>query len=190
MDDTHYVDDFGNIIKRANLADWTEYDPWLYWEPRYNWIKCEDDLQEFDRVAWRDNVHSQTHYGESWHDGARFVIGEVRKLKDSKSGMLACMVVLHSEGMEAYETNIEIYRNVRQIFKNGLYRAPREDESDNWAKPQAPDWPRNAYPSSSEPVNRTSSTSGSGKHENKPKSRFLDGSKPTKPPRGTPPKPR
>jgi len=134
MDDTHFVDDFGNLKKRKDLSDWSAYEPWQFWGARYNWIECDQDLQDFDRICWRDNVHVQTAYGEAWHNGARFIIGEIRKIKDSKRGMLACIVVIHSEGMEPYDHGTEIYRHVRRLSKNGLYRAPRSDEGERWCK--------------------------------------------------------
>ena len=134
MGDDYYVDDFGNIVKREDLSDWTDYPPWQFWESRFNWIKCEDDLEPFDRIAWRDNVRIQSNDSEIWYNGARFVIGEVRKLKHSTKGLLVCITVLHSEGKDAYGNGDQIYRHIKSIFRNGAYRAPREDESNTWEK--------------------------------------------------------
>ena len=38
MDEEFYVDDFGNLQKRQNLANWTDYEPWQFWGERYNWL--------------------------------------------------------------------------------------------------------------------------------------------------------
>jgi len=180
MEDQYYVDDFGNLKKRQNLKDWTEYGPWQFWGHRYNWLKCEADLLEFDRIAWRDNVHIQTAYGEAWHNGARFIIGEVRKIKDSKRGMLACISVIYSEGMEPYDHNDEIYRHIASILKNGLYRAPRYDESGNWCKTHTPQSPREALAEAKKPTKPV--TQGEkDKQRNKPSSRFFTGKPPMRP---------
>ena len=173
MDDTHYVDDFGNLKKRKDLADWSNYEPWQFWGARYNWIKCDHELQDFDRICWRDNVHTETAYGEAWHNGARFIIGEIRKIKDSKRGMLACIVIIHSEGMERYDPNTEIYRHVRQLSKNGLYRAPRSEEGKRWCKTDL----QVAFHSPL--ITKTdrkgiSGKSGTDKMQNKPTSKFFN----------------
>lgn len=188
MDDTHYVDDFGNLKKRTNLSDWSAYEPWLFWGARYNWIKCDHELQEFDRICWRDNVHIQTTYGEAWHNGARFIIGEVRKLKDSKRGLLACIVIIHSEGMESYDRNAEIYRNVRRLSQNGLYRAPRSDEGREWCKAKLSEHSYDPRLPNTERKDQ-STRSGTDTVRPKPSSKFFNNAS-SLPRRGKPPTPK
>lgn len=176
--DEYYVDDFGNLKKRRNLKNWQDYAPWQFWQPRYNWIKCDDEFEAFDRICWRDDVYETTSFGQSLHEGARFVIGEIRKLKNSKQGMVAAIVVIHAEDLDPYPHNAEIYRSLHRILKNGAYRAPRHEEG-RWLKHQ-PD--KTLFdlqrPEPSKPKHNNIDNRGQGASDTslpKPISRFFNG---------------
>lgn len=119
--DDHYVDDWGYARKRPNLADWSEFEPWQYWETQFDWKK-ETKLIEQDMIAFRDNVTAHLPDGATLHrKAARFVIARIANLENNT----VYMEVIHSEGYGLLQKEELIKRDMAEMLKYGVYRWPR-----------------------------------------------------------------
>jgi hypothetical protein len=122
MDD-YYIDNWGELKPKINLSNWSDFEPWQFWQTQFEWIECEDDLQEQDIIAFRDDViHNHDDGSRTFRDGVRFNISRVANIKDDK----AFLEIIHSEGEEPFEKDEHIYRSLKWLGRYGIQRWPRE----------------------------------------------------------------
>ena len=122
MDD-YYIDNWGELKPKKNLSDWSDFDPWQYWQTQFEWIDCKNEIAEQDVIAFRDDVIINHHDGSrTFKDGVLFNICRVANIKDSK----AYLEIIHSEGEEPYEKEEHIYRSLKWLSRYGIQRWPRD----------------------------------------------------------------
>lgn len=123
MDDGYYIDDWGEPRKKEDLGDWSEFEPWQFWQTQFEWIDTVDDIQDHDVIAFRDDVINYNRDGSrTIKNAARFNICRVANIKDSR----VYMEVIHSEGVEAIEAQELIHRAIEWLCRYGVKRWPRE----------------------------------------------------------------
>tara|TARA_R110000823_G_scaffold198080_4_gene329177 strand:- start:20293 stop:20868 length:576 start_codon:yes stop_codon:yes gene_type:complete len=122
MDD-YYIDDWGEVQHKENLSDWSDFEPWQFWQTQFEWIDCDDDLKEQDVIAFRDDVIINHRDGSrTFKDGVRFNICRIANIKNEK----AYLEVIHSEGEAAFENEERIYRSLKWLGRYGVQRWPRD----------------------------------------------------------------
>jgi len=122
MDD-YYIDNWGEIKFKKNLSDWSDFEPWQYWQTQFEWIESKNDISIQDVIAFRDDLIINNRDGSrTYKDGVRFNICRVANIKDSK----AYLEVIHSEGEEPYDNEERICRALKRLSKYGVQRWPRQ----------------------------------------------------------------
>lgn len=122
MDD-YYIDNWGELQPKKNLSDWSDFEPWQYWQTQFEWIDCNNEIAEQDVIAFRDDVIINHHDGSrTFKDGVRFNICRVANIKDSK----VYLEIIHSEGEDAFEKEEHIYRSLKWLGRYGIQRWPRD----------------------------------------------------------------
>lgn len=123
MDDDYYIDNWGELQHKENLSDWSEFEPWQFWQTQFEWIECDNDLAEQDVIAFRDDlIINNRDDSRTFKNGVRFNICRVAGINDSK----AYLEVIHSEGEEPFEQEEHIYRSLKWLGRYGIQRWPRE----------------------------------------------------------------
>lgn len=118
----YYVDLWGEVCKKIDLSDWSDFEPWEYWQNEFEWRACGTDIQEQDMIGFRDNVCVERPNGEdTYHRGVRFIIARVARI----DGDRIYLEVAHSEGEEPIDPSSKIRRRMQWLTQFGVVRWPR-----------------------------------------------------------------